>query len=79
MNRVLHNPLNGRLTGARLAPRASYDVAKPQKDSNYWSATENNSNNAWYVIFGNGLVNGGLKPASCVVRPVAAFTYVPGT
>jgi len=73
MNRVLHNPLNGRLTFARNTPRRSYEDAKSQKDSYYWSATENNSNNAWYVHFGNGTVNNNNKNNSYVVRPVAAY------
>jgi len=46
-------------------------------NSYYWSATENLSNYAWYVHFGNGTVNTGPKGNSFVVRPVAAFTYTP--
>ena len=56
-----------------LKPRFSYDDAKPQKDSNYWSVTENNSNNAWNVNFSNGNVNNNNKYNGNVVRPVAAF------
>lgn len=42
----------------------------------YWSATETNSYNAWYVHFGGGALNGyGSKYNSYVVRPVTAFTY----
>ena len=52
--------------------RRSYEDAKPQKDSNYWSVTENNSNNAWNVNFNNGNVNNNNKYNSNVVRPVAA-------
>ena len=43
-------------------------------DSYYWSVTEINSNNAWYVNFGNGFVdNNNIKYYGNVVRPVAAF------
>lgn len=51
----------------------SYEDAKPQKDSNYWSCTENNSNNAWNVNFNSGNVNNNNKYNSNVVRPVAAY------
>ena len=51
----------------------SYEDAKPQKDSNYWSCTENNSSNAWNVNFNSGNVNNNNKYNSNVVRPVAAF------
>ena len=70
--RVLHNPLNGRFTVMDFTARRSYEDAKPQKDSNYWSVTENNSNNAWNVNFNNGNVNNNNKYNSNVVRPVAA-------
>ena len=77
-SRVLHNPLNGRLTMAGFTPRHSYEDAKPQKDSNYWSVTENNSNNAWNVNFGNGNVNNNNnKNNANVVRPVAAYDGLP--
>lgn len=72
IGRVLHNPLNGRFTVMDLTVRHSYEDAKPQKDSNYWSVTENNSNNAWNVNFNNGNVNNNNKYNSNVVRPVAA-------
>lgn len=72
IGRVLHNPLNGRFTVMDLTARHSYEDAKPQKDSNYWSVTENNSNNAWNVNFNNGNVNNNNKYNSNVVRPVAA-------
>lgn len=77
-SRVLHNPLNGRLTMAGFTPRHSYEDAKPQKNSNYWSVTENNSNNAWNVNFGNGNVNNNNnKNNGYVVRPVAAYDGLP--
>ena len=63
---------------ARIArvPQAGTPFAIPT-DSNYWSVTENLSNNAWYVYFGNGYVNGyGTgKSGGGVVRPVVAFTF----
>lgn len=89
ISRVLHNPLNGRFTIAGLrspierdacrcciadsGTSDSYDGAISQKDSNYWSVTENNSNNAWNVNFGNGNVNNNNKYNGNSVRPVAAF------
>ena len=73
MSRVLrHNPLNGRFTVMDLSVRHSYEDAESQKDSNYWSATENNSNNAWNVNFSNGTVNNNNKNNTYVVRPVVA-------
>ena len=53
----------------------SYEDAKPQEHSNYWSSTENNSNIAWYVNFNSGDVNYAGKYGSGVTRAVAAFTY----
>ena len=41
----------------------------------YWSATENYSNYAWFVSFGNGNLITVSKLGSVVVRPVTAFTY----
>ena len=83
ISRVLDISYNGRLTSALHGQMTnpsdgcavSYDVAKPQKDASYWSATEGNSNNAWYVNFGNGNLNNNNKNNSNVVRPVTAFTY----
>lgn len=89
-NRVSHNPLNGRFTIAGLRSQKgrdarrccsaesgtgnSYEDAISQKDSNYWSVTENNSNNAWNVNFNSGNVNNNNKyNTNNVVRPVAAF------
>lgn len=72
VSRVLHNPLNGRFTVMDFMARHSYEDAESQKDSNYWSVTENNSNNAWNVNFNNGNVNNNNKYNSNVVRPVAA-------
>ena len=81
ISRVLDISYNGRLTSALHGQMTnpsdgcavSYDVAKPQKDANYWSATENNSNNAWNVNFGNGNLNNNNKNNSYVVRPVTAL------
>ena len=44
-------------------------------NAGYWSATEVNSGNAWYVYFGNGNLYNVNKYGSSVVRPVTAFTY----
>lgn len=44
-------------------------------NSNYWSVTETNSSNAWYVHFSYGNVGYYTKSYSFVVRPVAAFIY----
>lgn len=81
MRREPHIPLNGRLTrmpsprprrepASTTAP--SYEDAKPQEHSNYWSSTENNSNNAWNVNFNSGNVNNNNKYNSNVARGVAA-------
>ena len=57
-----------------LAARRSYEDAIPQKHSNYWSSTENNTNNAWNVNFNSGNVNNNNKyNTNNVVRPVAAL------
>ena len=42
--------------------------------SNFWSSTENNSNNSWNVNFESGNVNNNNKNNSNVVRAVAALT-----
>jgi hypothetical protein len=39
----------------------------------YWSSTECNRHNSWYVIFGNGYTNGNDKTSSNVARAVSAF------
>ena len=74
IRRVIHNPLNGRFTTMGLASCRSYDDAKPQEHSNYWSSTENSTNNAWNVNFNSGNVNNNNKyNTNNVVRPVAAL------
>lgn len=83
--RGLRNSWNGRLAYRRNSVRvsenithttvssSSYEDAKPQiQQSNSWSSTENNSNNAWNVNFNDGNVNNN-KYNSNVVRPVAAY------
>ena len=83
ISRVLDISYNGRLTSALHGQMTnpsdgcavSYDVAKPQKDANYWSATEINSLYAWPVNFGNGNLNYNTKYGGNLVRPVTAFTY----
>ena len=72
MNRVSYNPLNGRLTAGR-GVLVSYEGAEPRQDSNYWSCSENNANNAWNVNFSNGNVNNNNnKNNSYVCRAVTA-------
>ncbi len=68
--------MNGRLTAGQKP--FSYEVAKPQKDSsNQWSGTEDNRTNARNVNFNNGNANNNNKYNGNVVRPVAAFKFVP--
>ena len=45
----------------------------PIRDDYYWSSTEYNTGNAWYVYFLSGLVTYTYKYGSGVVRPVAAL------
>ena len=40
----------------------------------YWSSTEDNSNNAWVQLFGNGFENDNNKSSTPRVRCVRAFT-----
>ena len=77
INRVVYNPLNGRLTASSDNTTFSYEVAKTKVGSNHWCSTENNRNNARSVNFSDGLANGNGKYGGTVVRPVAAFTFVP--
>lgn len=75
-DRVLHNPLNGRFTNswAVKRPSVSYEDAKPQKASNYWSSSEYSQNNAWNVNFNNGNVNNNNKyNTNNIARGVAAL------
>ena len=73
MNGVLHNPLNGRSAVAGLMPCSSYDVARPQKDSNHWCSTENSRTNARNVNFSSGNSNNNNKyNTNNVSRPVVA-------
>ncbi len=53
----------------------SYEDAKPQADSNYWSVTENSASNAWNVNFRTGNVNNNNnnKYNSNVARAMAAY------
>ena len=66
-----YNRLNGRPTCLRV----SYEVAraKAKAASNFWTSTENNSNNTWNVNFGSGNVNNNNKYNTNRVRAVAAF------
>ena len=45
--------------------------------SNHWSSTEYNRSHARYVNFANGYAHGNGKYSGNVVRPVAAFRFVP--
>ncbi len=63
--------LNGRTTGARVLVKNKIVCAA--QSSNRWSSSENNSNNAWIVNFGNGnFNNNNNKYNSNVVRAVSA-------
>lgn len=55
---------------------ASYEDARAKEyaATNYWSCTENSSNNAWNLNFGNGNLNGNNNKYNAYrVRAVAAF------
>ena len=50
----------------------------PVSYSSYqWCSTESNPTYARYVYFSNGYANSGSKGHGSVVRPVAAFKFVP--
>ena len=68
--------MNGRLATS-LSRCGSYDVAESQKDSTFWSSSENNATNAYNVNFSNGNVNNNNKYNSYVVRAVTAFQDYP--
>lgn len=76
MKEVSFFGLNGRMTNAVLEKgrlvknKAQYALTA----TNYWSSTENNSNNAWNVNFSNGNINNNNKNNSLNVRPVAALS-----
>ena len=73
MVRASYNPLNGRFATAS-SRCVSYEDAESQKDSNFWSASENNTTNSYNVNFQNGNVNNNNnKYNSYVVRAVTAF------
>ena len=71
MVRASYNPLNGRFANT-FSRCVSYEDAESQKDSNFWSASENNTTNSYNVNFQNGNVNNN-KYNSYVVRAVTAF------
>lgn len=55
----------------RLAPWGREQVERVKAaSSNYWSATENDPNNAWNVNFSNGNVNNDNKNNTNHVRAV---------
>ena len=64
--------LNGRVTGAKALVKNK--IVHAAQSSNRWSSSENNSNNAWNVNFGNGNFNNNNKYNSYVVRAVSAFS-----
>ena len=74
-DRVLRNPLNGRFTNSwKRPPVVSYEDAKPQEASNYWSSSEYNTTNAWNLNFNSGNVNNNNKyNTNNIARGVAAF------
>jgi hypothetical protein len=66
--------MNGRLATSVCG---SYDDAESQKDSNFWSASENNTTNAYNINFQSGSVNNNNKYNSYVARAVTAFQDYP--
>ncbi len=72
MKGVRRNPLNGRIT---IRKPDSYEDANAQEcpSTNYWSSTENSTNNSWNVNFGNGNTNANNKYNRNRVRAVAAY------
>lgn len=62
------------LARVRAVTNASSPFVTPT-NSVYWSVTEVGSGVAWYVGFYSGGIWGVGKYGSCVVRPVAAFTF----
>ena len=75
-NRVFGlDPLNGRFTNSwKRPPVVSYEDAKPQEASNYWSSSEYNTTNAWNLNFNSGNVNNNNKyNTNNIARGVAAF------
>lgn len=70
--RVSYFSLNGHTT-RDLKSFVNRKVAYAITSSNYWSSTENSSNNAWNVNFNNGNVDNNNKYNDNYVRAVAAL------
>ena len=72
---VLHNPLNGRSTTARLRSRCSYEDARTQQSSsNHWCSSEYNRANGRNVNLSSGnMSNNNKYNTNNVSRPVAAY------
>ena len=66
-----HFSENGRIAGAKALAKNKTVCALAS--SNYWSCTENSSNNSWNVNFNNGNANNNNKYNTNVVRAVAAL------
>ena len=63
--------LNGRATSASAFVKNK--TAHVLSASNFWSVTENNSNNSWNVNFGNGNSNNNNKYNYLIGRAVSAL------
>lgn len=64
---------NGRGAGASSETLAKKLLAHALTATNYWSSTENSTNNAWNVNFSNGNINNNNKYNGNAVRAVAAL------
>ena len=75
MRKVSFFVLNGRMTNAAFEKGrlVKNKVLSAYAASNYWSSSENNTNNAWNVNFNSGNVNNNNKYNSNYVRPCAAL------
>lgn len=49
------------------------EIGGDELEGYYWSSTEYNSSNAWFVYFSDGYIYRTGKRNSCTVRPCAAF------
>ncbi len=64
---------NGCGAGASTETLAKKLLAHTLTATNYWSSTENSTNNAWNVNFSNGNINNNNKYNGNAVRAVAAL------
>lgn len=67
-----YHKLNGRTTRG-IKPLVNKRIACALTSANYWSSSENNSNNAWNVNFSGGNSNNNNKNNTNRVRAVAAL------